>query len=116
MTLMKAATQNWLDNPRLSHVQACCTRSRAGEFHIQTAGPEIANEQVERAMKSIAALVPQLLKQGLLPGRIIWDFTNGRLYYVARADGSALGLFCKPGGQAESSAVEEFIAEFAQQG
>ena len=67
-------------------------------------------------MKRIAAIVPQLIKQGLLPGRINWDFTNGRLYYVARADGSALGLFCKPGAQAETSAVEEFIAEFAQQG
>jgi hypothetical protein len=116
MTLMKAATQNWLDNPRLSHVQACCTRSRSGEYHIQIAGAEIANEHVERAMKCIAAIVPQLIKQGLLPGRVIWDFTNGRLYYVARADGSALGLFCKPGGQAETSAVDEFIAEFAQQG
>lgn len=113
---MKAATQNWLDNPRLSHVQACATRSRSGEYHIQIAGAEIINEQVERAMKSIAAIVPQLIKQGLLPGRVIWDFTHGRLYYVARADGSALGLFCKAGGQAETSAVEEFIAEFAQHG
>jgi hypothetical protein len=112
---MKAATQNWLDNPRLSHVQACCTRARSGEYHIQIAGAEIANEQVEAAMKSIDAIVPRLNKQGLLPGRVIWDFTNGRLYYVARADGSALGLFCKPGAQAETSAVEEFIAEFAQQ-
>lgn len=113
---MKADTQNWLDNPRLSHVQACATRSRSGEFHIQTAGAEIINEQVERAMKSIAAIVPQLIKQGLLPGRVIWDFTHGRLYYVARADGSALGLFCKAGGQGENSAVEEFIAEFLQHG
>jgi hypothetical protein len=105
-----------LDNPRLSHVQACATRSRSGEYHIQTAGAEIINEQVERAMKSIAAIVPQLIKQGLLPGRVIWDFTHGRLYYVARADGSALGLFCKAGAQAETSAVEEFIVEFLQHG
>jgi hypothetical protein len=113
---MKDVVQNWLDNPRLSQVQACCTRSPSGECHIQIAGAEILNEQVERAMDCIAALVPRLIHQGLLPGRIVWDFTNGRLYYVVRADGSALGLFCKPGGEAETSAVHEFIAEFAQQG
>jgi len=113
---MKDAVQNWLDNPRLSQVQACCTRSASGEYHIQVAGAEIINEQVERAMSSVAAIVPRLITQGLLPGRIVWDFTNGRLYYVVRADGSALGLFCKPGAQAENSAVEEFVAEFAQPG
>jgi hypothetical protein len=113
---MKDVVQNWLDNPRLSQVQACCTRSPSGEHHIQSAGAEIVNEQVERAMNRIAPIVPKLINQGLLPGRILWDFTNGRLYYVVRADGSALGIFCKPGGQAEISAVEEFIAEFAQQG
>jgi hypothetical protein len=113
---MKDVAQNWLDNPRLSQVQACCTRSASGDHHIQIAGAEIINDQVEKAMACIAAIVPQLLTQGLLPGRIIWDFTNGRLYYVVRPDGSALGLFCKPGAQAETLAVDEFIAEFAQQG
>jgi|SRR5215831_9775808 len=113
---MKDVLQNWLDNPRLSQVQACCTRSPGGEHHIQIAGAEIINEQVERAMNCVARSVPKLIKQGLLPGRILWDFTNGRLYYAVRADGSALGVFCKPGGQAENAAVEEFIAEFAQQG
>jgi hypothetical protein len=113
---MKDVAQNWLDNPRLSQVQACCTRSARGENHIQIAGAEIVNEQVERAMNHVAGIIPQLVSQGLLPGRIAWDFTNGRLYYVLRADGVALGLFCKPGGHAETSAVEEFIAEFAQQG
>lgn len=113
---MKVVAPNWLDNPRLSQVQACCTRSPSGEHHIQIAGAEIANEQVERAMNCIAGIVPRLINQGLLPGRIVWDFTNGRLYYVVRGDGVALGLFCKPGGQTETSAVEEFIAEFVQQG
>jgi hypothetical protein len=113
---MKDVAQNWLDNPQLSQVQACCTRSASGEHHIQLAGAELTNEHVERAMSSVAAVVPLLRKQGLLPGRIILDFSNGRLYYTVRADGVALGLFCKPGGQAETLAVEEFIAEFAQQG
>jgi hypothetical protein len=113
---MKDVVQNWLDNPRLSQVQACCTRSASGELHIQVAGAEIANEQVERAMNAVVPLIPKLVSQGLLPGRVVWDFTNGRLYYVVRPDGAALGIFCKPGGQAENAAVEEFIAEFAQQG
>src|ERR1041384_6368612 len=113
---MKDVVQNWLDNPRLSQVQACCTRSANGEHHIQVAGTEIVNEQVERAMNSVAPIIPKLVSQGLLPGRVVWDFTNGRLYYVVRGDGTALGIFCKPAGQAENAAVEEFIAEFAQQG
>lgn len=113
---MKDVVQNWLDNPRLSQVQACCTRSPNGEHHIQVAGAEIVNEQVERAMNCVAPIVPKLLNQGLLPGRIVWDFTNGRLYYVVRPDGTILGLFCKPGAEGETTAVEEFIAEFVQQG
>lgn len=113
---MKDVVQNWLDNPRLSQVQACCTRSPNGEHHIQVAGAEIVNDQVERAINSVVPLVPKLLSQGLLPGRIVWDFTNGRLYYVVRQDGAALAIFCKLGGQAENAAVDEFIAEFAQQG
>jgi hypothetical protein len=113
---MKDVAQNWLDNPRLSQVQACCVRSAKGENHIQIAGAELTNGHVERAMNRVAAVVPLLLKQGLLPGRVVWDFSNGRLYYLVRADGVALGLFCKPGGQAETLAVEEFISEFAQQG
>jgi len=112
---MKDVVQNWLDNPRLSQVQACCTRTPGGEHHIQTAGAEITNEQVERAINSIAAIVPRLINQGLMPGRIIWDFTNGRLYYVVRTDGMALGLLCKLGAEADVSAVDEFIAEFLQQ-
>jgi hypothetical protein len=113
---MKDVVQNWLDNPRLSQVQACCTRSASGEHHIQVAGAEIVNEQVERAMNCVAPIVPKLLTQGLLPGRIVWDFTNGRLYYVVRPDGTTLGLFCKLGAEGETTAVEEFIAEFVQQG
>ena len=51
-------------------------------------------------MKSIAAIVPQLIKQGLLPGRINWISPMAAFTTLRGLIGSALGLFCKPGAQA----------------
>ena len=106
---------NWLDNPGLSHVLACCFRLPNGESHVQIAGTEPANENFEQTMKQIANAVPTLLKQQLLPGQMVWNFANGRLYYAVRADGAALGLYCRTGSDPEAAAVGEFLTDFLQQ-
>jgi hypothetical protein len=105
---------NWLDNPGLSHVLACCLRLPNGESHLQLAGPEPANEQFDQVMKRISVIVPLLIEQQLLPGQMLWNFAQGRLHYVVRADGAALGLYCKTGSEAEASAVRDFITDFLQ--
>ncbi|GEM_PF-6464096 len=110
--LMKAITPNWLDNPRLSHVQACCVRLPSGECNVQIAGTEPANEDFCRAMKHISDLVPLMVQQRLLPGQIVWTFVGGKLYYAVRNDGVALGLCCKAGSETESAAVSDFIVDF----
>jgi hypothetical protein len=111
---IKSLIPNWLDNPRLSHVQACWMRLASGESHIQVAGTDSANEPIEQAMQSIAAIVPLLTSQHLAPGWIIWNFVSGRLYYVVRADGATLALYCKIGTDPESAAVGELLTEFVQ--
>lgn len=112
---MKDLTPNWLDNPRLSHVLACCLRSPGGECQVQVAGTEPANDNFDQAMQRIASLTPLLLAQELLPGQLIWNFTLGRLYYAVRADGTALGLYCKAGSDTEAAAVSDFLNDFIRQ-
>lgn len=112
---MKDIIPNWLDNPRLSHLLACCLRLPNGESHVQVAGTEPANENFVRAMKQIGTTLPLLLQQHLLPGQMIWSFAHGRLYFALRADGVALGLYCRTGSDAEANAVNNFINDFIQQ-
>ena len=112
---MKEIIPNWLDNPSLSHVLACCLRLPNGESHVQMSGTEPANQNFEQAMKQIANVVPTLRKQQLLPGQMVWNFAGGRLYYALRSDGAALGLYCRTGSDPEASAVTEFLTDFMQQ-
>jgi len=112
---MKEIIPNWLDNPGLSHLLACCLRLANGESHVQMAGTETANQNFEQTMKLIANVVPLLRKQQLLPGQMIWNFAGGRLYYAVRADGAALGLYCRSGSDAEAAAVSDFLTDFMQQ-
>ncbi|HWH71777.1 MAG TPA: hypothetical protein VNT26_20600, partial [Candidatus Sulfotelmatobacter sp.] len=71
-------------------------------------------EDFEQAMGRIGAIVPLLVDQGLLPGQLTWNFAQGRLHYVVRSDRTALGLYCKPDAETNSSAVAEFIAGFRE--
>ena len=112
---MKQIIPNWLDNPGLSHVLACGLRLSDGESHVQMSGTEPANENFEQAMKQIANVIPLLRKQRLLPGQMVWNFASGRLYYAVRADGAALGLYCRTGSDREVIAVNEFLTDFMQQ-
>lgn len=112
---MKDIIPNWLDNPQLAHVLACCLRLPSGESHVQVAGTEPTNENFEQAMNRIGDVVPRLLEQKLLPGQMIWNFASGRLYFAARPDGAALGLYCRTGSETESAAVTEFLADFIRQ-
>lgn len=113
---MKDIIPNWLDNPRLSHVLACCLRLPNGECQVQVAGTEPANSHFDQAMNKIATVVPLLLEQRLLPGQMIWNFASGRLYYAVRADGVSLGLYCRAGADIETAAVGDFLADFMRQG
>jgi hypothetical protein len=112
---MKEIVQNWLDNPLLSHVQASCLRLADGQCQAQIMAPEINNEDFDQVIKSIASIVPLLIKQKLLPGQMTWNFTGGKLHYVVRADGVALALFCKPCAESNSSAVNDLVSDFMQQ-
>jgi len=112
---MNEIIPNWLDNPSLSHVLACCLRLPSGDSHVQMAGTEPANKNFEQAMKCIADVLPSLCKQRLLPGQMIWSFAGGRLYYALRTDGVALGLYCRTGADSETAAVSEFLTDFMQQ-
>ena len=112
---MKEIIPNWLDNPSLSHVLACCLRLPSGESHIQVSGTEPANQNFEQAINQIANVIPSLREQRLLPGQMIWNFVGGRLYYALREDGAALGLYCRAGSDAEAEAVGEFLTDFMQQ-
>lgn len=105
---------NWLDNPRLSHVQACWIRLSSGESHIQVAGADSNKEPIEQTIQSIAGIIPLLTNQHLVPGWIIWNFVSGRLYCIARADGAILGLYCKIGSDLESAAVGDLLTQFTQ--
>ena len=111
-THAKALIPNWLDNPNLSHVQACYVRLPSGECNIQVVGPESSNEDFDRVMKIIADVVPLLVQQQLMPGQMVWNFVGGRLYYALRSDGVALGLHCKTGSESESAALSDFVNEF----
>jgi len=93
-------------------VQACCVRQPNGESNVQIAGTEPISEDFCRAIKHVADLVPFMVQQRLLPGQIVWNFVSGRLYYVVRRDGAALGLWCKAGSDTESAEVADFIADF----
>ena len=112
---MKDVIPNWLDNPQLSHVLACWLRLPSGESQVQVAGTEPANGNFNHAMSRIAAIVPLLLEQRLLPGQMIWNFAGGRLYYAVRPDGMALGLYCRSGSDNEAAAVGDFLSDFLQQ-
>lgn len=112
---MKEFIPNWLDNPRLSHMLACCLRLPTGESQVQVAGTDPANQNFNQAMKRIGDVVPSLLQQKLLPGQMIWNFAGGRLYYAVRSDGVALGLYCRSGSDAEVAAVSDFLTDFIQQ-
>jgi hypothetical protein len=114
--IMNDIVQNWLDNPLLCNVQACSIRSTSGQYHTQVAGTDLSNEDFERAMGIIAEAVPQLMDQGLLPGRILWNFANANLHYAVRSDLVSLGLYCRSDSNGDSSAVNEFIDEFMQHG
>lgn len=112
---MKAIIPNWLDNPRLSHVLACCLHLPTGESHVQVAGTEPANENFDEAIKRLGDIIPSLLEQKLVPGQMIWHFASGRLYYAVRGDGAALGLYCRSGSDIEAAAVSDFLTDFIQQ-
>src|SRR5262245_46962022 len=117
---MKDATMNeiipnWLDNPGLSHVLACCLRLPSGESHVQMAGTQPANHNFDQVMKQIADVIPKLRKQQLLPGQMVWNFASGKLYYALRPDGASLGLYCRIGSDPEADAVSEFLTDFMQQ-
>jgi hypothetical protein len=111
---MNDLVQHWLDNPRLSQVQACCLRLPDGQCHTQAAGTELSSEAFEEVMNRIAAILPMLIHQQLLPGRSIWKFAHGELHYVVRPDRAALGLYCKLDPEASPAAVDEFIASFIE--
>ncbi|HLP77625.1 MAG TPA: hypothetical protein VK327_11995 [Candidatus Paceibacterota bacterium] len=115
-SIMKEMIPNWLDNPLLSHVQACCIRLSTGETHVQVAGTEPVNEDFERAMKLISAVVPMLNEQQLMPGEMVWHFAEGKIHYAVRPDGAALGVYCKPGSDQESVAVNAFVSDFVRLG
>lgn len=112
---MNELIPNWLDNPSLSHVLACCLYLPDGESHVQMAGTEPANNNIELALKHIVDIAPSLRNQRLLPGQMIWSFAGGRLYYATRADGVALGLYCRTGSDTEAAAVNDFLADFMRQ-
>ncbi|MFO1513279.1 MAG: hypothetical protein U1F83_10265 [Verrucomicrobiota bacterium] len=112
---MKDIIPNWLDNPRLSHLLACCLHLPNGESQVQLAGTEAASGNFVQAVKQIGALVPLLRQQRLLPGQMIWNYAHGRLYFALRADGVALGLYCRTGSDVETAAVSDFINDFIQQ-
>jgi hypothetical protein len=114
-SIMKEIIPNWLDNPSLSHVLACCLQLPNGESQVQMAGTEPANQNFEQAMQHIGDVVPTLLNQKLLPGQMVWNFAGGRLYYAVRPDGAALGLYCRGGSDTETAAVGEFLTEFIEQ-
>ena len=111
---MKEIIPNWLDNPSLSHVLACCLRLPNGENHVQVSGTEPANGNFQQAINQIANVIPSLRKQRLLPGQMIWNFGNGRLYCAAREDGAALSLYCRAGSDVEAAAVNDFLTDFMQ--
>jgi hypothetical protein len=94
---MKAATQNWLDNPRLSHVQACAPRSRSGSTPHPDCRREIINEQVEARDEKHRCHRAPIDKAGAFARANQLDFTNGRLYYVARADWLRFGSLLQTG-------------------
>jgi len=112
---VKNLIPNWLDNPRLSHVLACCLNPFSGEIQVQVAGTDPANQNFAMTMKRIGGITPLLLQQQLLPGQMIWSFAGGRLYYAVRSDGTALGLYCRSGSDTEVAAVSDFLADFMQQ-
>lgn len=112
---MKDIIPNWLDNPRLSHVLACCLNLSTGESQVQVAGTDPANENFEQVIRRIGDVAPLLREQQLLPGQMIWNFAGGRLYYALRSDGVALGLYCRSGSDPEAAAVGDFLANFLQQ-
>ena len=112
---MKEIIPNWLDNPRLAHVLACCLRSPGGECHVQVAGTEPASADIERAMMIVTAIVPVLTEQRLLPGQMVWNFADGKLYYAVKADGVALGVYCKQCSDSESATLAEFVSDFLKQ-
>lgn len=112
---MKQIIPDWLDNPQLSHVLACCLRLPGGESQVQVAGTEPANENFNQAMRRIGDLVPMLLQQQLVPGQLIWNFASGRLYFAVRPDGVSLGLYCRSGSDAEAVAVGDFLSDFIRQ-
>lgn len=113
---MSYTVENWLDNPSLSAVQACCVRSPDGQTQTQVAGAEVGNETFEQTMGALAGLMPLLTDQAFLPGQISWSFENGTLLLVVRPDGTALGLYCRPEIETSSAAIAEFIADFVRQG
>jgi hypothetical protein len=106
--------ERWLDNPRLSHVQACCVRLPDGQCRTQVAGTELSSEDFEEVMNRIAAVVPLLIRQRLLPGQSIWTFAQGKLHYVVRPDRAVLGFFWKLDREADSAATDEFVAGFLE--
>ncbi|HEX5220753.1 MAG TPA: hypothetical protein VFZ59_14375 [Verrucomicrobiae bacterium] len=112
---MKEIIPNWLDNPSLSHVLACSVRLPNGENHVQVSGTEPANENFQQAISQVASVIPALRKQRLLPGQMVWNFANGRLYYAVRDDGATLGLYCRAGSDTETAAVSDFLTDFMQQ-
>jgi hypothetical protein len=114
-SIMKELIPNWLDNPRLPHVLAGCLHLPGGESQVQMAGPDPANQNFEQAMRQIANTIPTLRQQQLLPGQMVWSFASGRLYYAVRADGAALGLYCRTASDPEAAAVNEFLTDFMQQ-
>ena len=113
---MSYIVENWLDNPSLSAVQACCIRSPDRQMHTQVAGTELDNETFEQTIHALVPLVPMLQEQGFLPGHVVWSFDNGALFFVLRADGTALGLYCRSEMESCSAAIAEFIADFERQG
>ena len=111
---MNELVQQWLDNPNLSQVQACCLRLPDGQCHTQVAGTKLSGEDFETVMNRIADILPILIDPQLLPGQFTWKFTQGRLHCAVRADRAALGLYCKLEPEANLAAVDEFIASFIE--
>jgi len=111
---MKDTIPNWLDNPRLAHVLACCLSLPTGENQVQVAGTDPANDVFDQAMNRIRTIAPLLFQQHLLPGQMIWHFAGGRLYFAVRSDGAALGLYCRTGSETEAAAVGDFLSDFIQ--
>jgi hypothetical protein len=112
MKALKDIVQNWLDNASLANVQACCIRIPSGECYTQVVGNDFNSDSFDRAITNIATIVPALTRQGFLPGQVVWSFAKGKLFYAVRPDSVALGLFCGPDGETNSSAVDGFIADF----